>query len=158
MLEKLATESPERLIRILYYSKAIIDGSAAEIAQQYTAILATARRRNSSVGITGALMVSNGRFAQTLEGPAAAVRSTYNRIKLDPRHRYPTILKVEPIESRMFGAWAMALAGSRPGDSTPLHNIASLDRAVANPTSSSDTLVALLLNLVQTSSTPTPQL
>jgi hypothetical protein len=154
MLQKIAAESPGKLIRILYYSRANITGSTTDIASAYVGILATAQKNNSRVGITGALMVSGGRFAQILEGPAVAVRNTFERIKLDPRHRYPTILKVEPVEGRMFGAWAMGLAGTCPGESVPLSAAASLDHAVTNPTDASDTLIALLLNLVQTSETP----
>ncbi len=154
MLEKISKETPEKLIRILYYSKAIVAGSTADVAREYAGILSTAQNNNSRVGITGALMVSGGRFAQILEGPAIAVRNTFEKIRLDPRHRYPTLLKVEPVPSRMFGAWAMALAGSSLGESVSLSAATSLDQAVANPTTASDSLIASLLNLVQTSETP----
>jgi hypothetical protein len=154
MVQKLATESPGRLIRVLYYSKANIKGSPTDLAREYAQILATAQRNNSRVGITGALLASGNRFAQVLEGPADAIYSTFERIKLDRRHRYTTLLKAEPAVGRVFGSWAMALAGLGPGEAVSLGADTSLRRAITDPARASDPLIALLLNLVQTSETP----
>jgi hypothetical protein len=115
MLEELAAKSPNPLIWVLYYSKVNLAGSTEEIALEYASILAKARHKNSREGITGAVVVSQGRFAQTLEGLAAALHRRYERIKQDPRHRFVTMLKVAPATERIFGSWAMTLAGSASG-------------------------------------------
>jgi hypothetical protein len=154
MIQKLATDSPGQLIRVLYYSKAVVGGSTDQLAREYVDILAAARRNNGRLGITGALMVSGGRFAQVLEGPAGIIYSTFERIKLDTRHRYATVLKAEPVTHRVFGSWAMALAGAGPGQSMPLGASTSLDRAITDSAGASDPLIALLLSLVQSSETP----
>jgi len=71
-------------------------------------ILLASRRNNSRDDITGMLLFNGKRFLQALEGPDELVTATYDRIKLDPRHRAPVLLSSKPITERQFGAWAMA--------------------------------------------------
>jgi hypothetical protein len=71
-------------------------------------IFATARRNNREQEITGALVVADGAFAQTLEGDEAAVRALYARICEDERHDDVTLLAEESVDERTFGRWAMA--------------------------------------------------
>ena len=154
MIETLAAETPGQLVWMLYYSKSTIAGSAVDRVREYVSILDAARRNNPREDITGALMVSQGRFAQILEGPAARVWTRFERIRLDPRHRFTTVLKASPSSTRLFGAWSMGLASSSPGAMLPLTADTSLDRAIADPTRASDALTQTLLQLVQSSSTP----
>lgn len=74
---------------------------------QLASILESAVRHNTEDGITGMLLYSGGNFLQVLEGPHDAVRSTYQRICRDPRHRNASILLEQEIPERHFPSWRM---------------------------------------------------
>jgi Sensors of blue-light using FAD len=97
--------------RLVYYSANRIVGSAEEVTAQIEQILATSRRNNEKVGVTGALMFSEGFFGQVLEGPEAAVEATFERIQRDPRHGDVSLLDFQSIEKRHFDNWSMAFVG-----------------------------------------------
>ena len=71
-------------------------------------VFTTARRNNKRLGVTGALLVSDDSFVQTLEGDEPVVRELYARIAEDARHEQITLLKEEFVGERTFGRWAMA--------------------------------------------------
>ena len=71
-------------------------------------ILAVSRVNNRRDEITGLLYSDGVRFLQALEGPAAAVKAAYARIKQDPRHNAFVILSRRDVTAREFGEWAMA--------------------------------------------------
>ena len=71
-------------------------------------ILKASRNNNAAAGVTGLLLHDSRRFLQALEGEAALVNRTYERIKADPRHRAIVLLSSREIETRVFGDWAMA--------------------------------------------------
>ncbi len=99
--------------RLVYYSQNRLKGSAVENAQHIDRILASSRRNNALVEVTGALMFNASFFAQVLEGPQQAVEATFERIQQDPRHGDVSLLSFAP-NPRAFGAWSMAFVG-RPG-------------------------------------------
>jgi hypothetical protein len=99
--------------RLVYYSENRISGPPAEINAQIEQILSASRRNNEKVGVTGALMFSEGFFGQVLEGPAAAVEATFERIQRDTRHGDVSLLEFRPIEDRSFDKWSMAFVGQR---------------------------------------------
>lgn len=101
------------MIRLLYISTARERHSRAALEN----ILRVSRRNNAAANVTGLLIAGGNRFLQVLEGPEQDVQNTYDRIRLDARHRAPVILKREPIEERAFGAWSM---GFQPGGSRTL--------------------------------------
>lgn len=72
-------------------------------------IVSSSVRNNAPLGITGALLLSNGIFLQCLEGDHLAVNALYHRILLDGRHRDTAILLYTEIEARLYGAWSMGL-------------------------------------------------
>lgn len=74
---------------------------------QLGAILESAVRHNQADGITGMLLFSGGNFLQVLEGSAEQVKATYERIRLDPRHRNCLVLLEHDVASRQFGRWSM---------------------------------------------------
>lgn len=98
------------LYRIVYCSRNTILGLSEDHAAQLETILAKSRENNARDGVTGALLYSEGCFAQTLEGPLDAVQQVFERIQCDHRHGEVTVLQAGPAESRLFGAWTMALA------------------------------------------------
>ena len=72
-------------------------------------VLRVARANNTTKGITGALLVYEDWFAQTLEGEEEAVRSLYTHIEKDKRHDTVKILEEGKVSGRTFSRWAMAM-------------------------------------------------
>lgn len=70
-------------------------------------ILITARHNNSRKMITGALVCRDDLYFQLLEGPEAAVRSTYDQILRDDRHLEITLISEALVNERIFPDWDM---------------------------------------------------
>ncbi len=96
------------MIRLLYISTARSILSAAELE----GVLRTSRRNNQAADVSGLLIVGGRRYLQALEGPEAAVMTTFERIRADPRHFAVVVLGKTEIEQRLFAKWAM---GFQPG-------------------------------------------
>lgn len=92
------------MLQVTYISTARPELPPADIE----AILDASRRNNPVAGVTGLLLYDGYRFLQALEGEAASVIRTYDRIKADPRHRAVVLLSSKEIATRSFGDWAMA--------------------------------------------------
>jgi hypothetical protein len=60
---------------------------------------------NTRMGLTGQLVLSEGRFTQSLEGPADTLLSLAARILADPRHEAIRTIAFRAIESRRFSQW-----------------------------------------------------
>jgi hypothetical protein len=63
---------------------------------------------NKKLGVTGALLINEDQFVQTLEGPEPAVRDLYAKISKDRRHEHVELLESGDVAERVFGRWAMA--------------------------------------------------
>ena len=96
---------------LVYSSMAELDAHDAVDIAMIDEILETARERNTKVDVTGALLFTEGRFVQTLEGEREAVRETYLRITDDPRHSQVEILSAQFSDRRRFKQWSMAFVG-----------------------------------------------
>ena len=72
-----------------------------------SAILVASRANNIKRDITGALICRSDIFLQLLEGPEKQVKHTYEAIQKDDRHINVFQLIDQPIEKRLFPAWAM---------------------------------------------------
>jgi hypothetical protein len=94
------------VFRLIYRSCSAIPAQDRKVA--LGAIFSTARSRNKSQQITGALLVSGDWFAQVLEGDEAAVRELYGKISDDSRHDHVTLLETRAVTNRIFSRWAMA--------------------------------------------------
>lgn len=91
------------MFQIMYIS------SAHEVCdQEIDDILSASRRNNRRDEISGLLLYNGHRFLQVLEGPEASVKGTFDRIKLDPRHRASVLLSAKTVIDRQFGHWDMA--------------------------------------------------
>ncbi|RYJ01898.1 MAG: BLUF domain-containing protein [Acetobacteraceae bacterium] len=104
--------SSEPLYRLAYLSQNLLPPEESEAGIRQ--ILETARRKNTALGLTGALLFSADAFAQVLEGPESVVWETYHRIEADPRHSNPMVVGSGPIAARSFGAWSMGYIGPSP--------------------------------------------
>jgi hypothetical protein len=102
--------TPDGALRRVVYVSHIAPGVAQPRQAMLEEILAAARRNNARCGVTGALLYSDRRFAQVLEGPPEAVEELFETIQMDTRHDHITVLQVSTPAGRVFGDWSMALA------------------------------------------------
>ena len=101
---------PADLHQIAYVSRSTVASGDAEAVVQD--ILATARRKNPAAGLTGALLFSDGYFAQVLEGPIDPLELTFEAIQEDTRHDEVRVLFYRAVPARAFSDWSMAFAGA----------------------------------------------
>ncbi len=94
------------IFRLIYRSRSRIPAST--IDNELGEIFRGARANNGLAGITGALLIYEDWFAQTLEGPEAAVRDLFDRIKRDSRHDSVELRQEGVVGDRVFSRWAMA--------------------------------------------------
>jgi hypothetical protein len=99
------------LFSLAYFSRNAIGGSAEGMQSAIAGILASARRNNARHGVTGALLFSDGCFAQVLEGAREDVELVFETIQCDPRHSEVTIMHLHEVQERSFGEWSMAFGG-----------------------------------------------
>jgi len=130
------------LFRLVYCSRNTICAGWSDPAAEIAEILAVSRANNARDGVTGALLYSDGCFAQVLEGDLDMVQRTFERIQRDTRHGDVIVLEARRTEARMFGMWNMALA--EPADSTKAKAILGL--ALAEPNGDAGTTVVALLD------------
>ncbi|WP_299846997.1 BLUF domain-containing protein [uncultured Paracoccus sp.] len=93
-------------------------------------IVAEARSRNSSCGVTGCLHYEDGLFFQWLEGPKIALDMIIALIRKDPRHEDMTDLSYGPLTVRRFADWSMR--------ATDRHRASLLDWFASNQVSTID--------------------
>mgnify|MGYP001162506604 FL=1 len=91
-----------KLMQLVYCSQPF--GFSLEIL---SAILVASRANNRKHDITGALICRSDIFLQLLEGPEQQVKNTYDAIQNDDRHVNVYNLINQPVEKRLFPAWAM---------------------------------------------------
>ncbi len=73
-------------------------------------ILASARKRNAELGVTGALLYRADHFIQVLEGQEREVRELLELINGDPRHRHLRVIHEGEVGEREFPEWTMGFA------------------------------------------------
>jgi hypothetical protein len=133
------------LVRLLYASRAaealtpdIVDG-----------ILASSRKGNPALGITGLLCYSGDTFIQVIEGGRDTVSQLYSRIIKDERHRDVVLLKYEEITERRFAGWTMGQVNLNRVNPSILLKYS--ERPVLDPYAvSGDVSMALLQELIDT--------
>ena len=94
------------IFQLVYISSVRPDSSTIEVFEE----IAHYRAKNTRLGVTGMLLVSQGAFMQVLEGEEAAVRQLYATIRADPRHEHAHTLATLVIPAREFSDWAMGFA------------------------------------------------
>jgi hypothetical protein len=133
------------LVRLLYASR-----SSTELTQDIIDnLLASSRRNNPVLGVTGLLCHSGDIFMQVLEGGRDVVNQLYTRISSDTRHRDVTLLHYEEITERRFSGWTMGQVNlARVNPSTLLKYS---ERSVLDPYGvSGQVSMALLQELIDT--------
>ena len=125
---------PSPVFRLIYRSRSTIaeETRRTELGGIFTA----ARNNNKALDITGALLITEHAFAQTLEGEEQAVRELFGRIERDPRHESLSVLEETHVDGREFGRWAMAKVAEDGGpDIRMLSNAARGQIVAAGPDS-----------------------
>ena len=117
------------VFRLIYSSHSRIapDHTTTKLGEIFT----VARRKNKALGVTGALVITEDSFAQTLEGDETVVRDLYERISQDERHDNVTLLEAQAVDGRAFGRWAMAKVAQDGGPDIRLLSNADRGRIVA---------------------------
>jgi hypothetical protein len=139
-------ERPMTTFSLVYTSKALHDDLVVGGAAEIDAILATARRRNPDFGVRGALLFTEGRFVQVLEGEQAAVKGTFDRIVADPRHHDVEVLCSQFTSKARFNYWSMAFVGDSPA---LRQRYANAPLATLGRDASGDSLLDFMLEVVR---------
>jgi hypothetical protein len=79
-----------------------------------------ARANNKRQQISGALLLTDEWFVQTLEGDEQAVRRVFSIIEADPRHDSVSLLETGTVEERLFSRWSMARVSDDDEPDIPL--------------------------------------
>lgn len=127
------------LERVVYVSEAVNPDPALRLLAD---ILAVSDRNNRRDNLTGALVVSDGRFLQVLEGARQDLDRILRRLGTDPRHRDMAILARDPAERRLFDRWTMVAARITPAQQ-PMMN-AIIDQASTRPLNAAETVLTLV--------------
>ncbi len=67
--------------------------------------------RNTKLGITGVLIFENNQFGQVIEGPEDVIKSLWEKIQQDDRHKNIRLIEEKPITYRSFKKWTMVFQG-----------------------------------------------
>ena len=105
--------------RLIYRSRNVIPEPErrAELGRLFSA----ARSHNKEQRITGALLLLDDCFVQTLEGDEEQVQALLARIRADARHEALEVLETGLVDGRVFGRWSMAkVADERDQPDLPL--------------------------------------
>lgn len=113
-----ALTTPPAVFRLIYRSHSRLDPEDREVG--LAEVFAAARANNERLGITGALLITDHWFVQTLEGGAATVEGLYERIRRDPRHEHVTLIESDAVEARVFPRGAMAQVSASGQADIPL--------------------------------------
>jgi Sensors of blue-light using FAD len=124
-----ATGDSGPVFRLIYRSHSRI--GAAERKHQLGEIFSAARSSNKGLGVTGALLITDDDFVQTLEGPEPVVRELYSKIYKDKRHEHLEVLESGDVSGRVFGRWAMAKVAADGEPDIPL--LTNVDKGGISP-------------------------
>ncbi len=114
-------EDAELRFRLIYRSRSRIPTEQRDSA--LGEIFSTAQANNGRSGVTGALLITDHYFVQTLEGDESTVRSLFDRIQKDARHDDVMLIDERAVDTRTFSNWAMARVSSDGHADIPLHTV-----------------------------------
>jgi hypothetical protein len=127
------------MLSLLYVSASVL--GAGEVSRELTRIVDTSVSWNLRVGITGALVLAQCRFAQALEGPEEEVRELMARIRADSRHTSVRVIRTAFQSERRFPNWGMALLAAPEPFALLSHEASTAER----PASAADRIMTLMV-------------
>lgn len=92
------------MYQIIYLSTAnelMDDNSLIELLKQ-------SREKNKILDVTGVLLYFDGNFMQLIEGSKIDIKSLYNEIRNDGRHKNVITVVEDEVPERLFPDWSMA--------------------------------------------------
>ena len=136
----------DTLFRLIYKSRSKIPENKRD--SELSDIFRVARRNNAEKGITGALLLYDDWFTQTLEGDEGAVRALFARIAKDDRHDSVEVQEQGVASTRVFSRWAMAQVAEHGECDIPLIATTTgvAEAAARSSTSEQDRVLALMRN------------
>ena len=135
------------IYRLVYCSRNRLTGGTTEIRKELARILASSRKNNVPMNVTGALLYTDGNFAQVLEGPLSSVERIFEVIQRDSRHSEVTVVQCGPISERDFPEWSMAFMGSSDAQTLPIAT-AAFESVFANTAGAGEQMLLTLKELV----------
>ncbi|WP_371195541.1 BLUF domain-containing protein [Glaciecola sp. SC05] len=90
---------------VVYLSEANFEATTPNLLE----LAQRAAIKNKSLGVTGFLCFSRGRFLQYLEGEEEVLQNLLEEIREDMRHELMFELEPAIIEKPLFSSWAMRL-------------------------------------------------
>jgi hypothetical protein len=93
-------------MHLIIYSSEFV-ATNRDIDAEIDDIIATSKRNNVALEVTGVMFFHGGRFLQVLEGNEEVVRALMAKIARDPRHTNIEYLFDDEIESRGLPGWNM---------------------------------------------------
>lgn len=91
------------MFQLIYVSTSVRDMSKEELLT----LLDHSVENNKKNNLTGMLLYGGGNFIQIIEGEKNKVKSLYEIIKQDNRHRGCITLVSKEVEERLFPGWSM---------------------------------------------------
>ena len=132
-------------LQLIYYSR-FVPGVQGAMSAVRT-ILHASEANNARDRLTGFLIFDKVNFLQILEGDAADVERTFERISRDPRHEGLAVIERRQIARRAFGDWAMG-GYVRTEQAQPVYARHGLDGGIDPQALTSDQVVGLALDLI----------
>jgi hypothetical protein len=93
-------------------------------------ILASCKKNNPPLDITGVLLYSENKFIQYVEGESSSLMTLYDKIKKDERHEKAVMISYNAIPSRIFPSWHMGSRKIALNDIGFLTDITASDKSV----------------------------
>jgi FAD-dependent sensor of blue light len=97
---------------LAYVSSAVTPFTPAELHE----LLAKSHENNGQSNISGMLLYKDGNFMQVLEGEERDVRTLFDKIGRDRRHRGVLTLLQGPLAERQFPDWSMGFRDLNAAD------------------------------------------
>lgn len=91
------------LAQLVYVSNRKSNCTEEEIQK----ILASCKKNNPPLDISGVLLYSDTKFIQMVEGESKVITELYDKIKLDKRHANAMMISYGPIKEKSFPSWHM---------------------------------------------------
>jgi len=95
-------------------------------------IVASCKKNNPALGITGVLLYSDSKFIQLVEGESNVITGLYDKIKKDPRHTNTMMVSYGPIKDKSFPSWHMGTRHLTKNEVEFKTDISTDDKAVFN--------------------------
>ncbi len=95
-------------------------------------ILASCKKNNPSLDITGILLYNDTKFIQLVEGEAKVIMDLYDKIKKDSRHSNCMMISYGAIKEKSFPSWHMGTKKIEKNEVDFKTDITTEDKAAFN--------------------------